>query len=135
MKFTVFLLVFFCTLTFCRGQQVNFSSSYTQTWPTLFTTEVEDVDRSIWIDAYEIIIITEVQDGKDIEKLQIEQYEEGETTNTFYCTAGNSGESVTVVIPAEGQIRTIDLYRISPKTREEIQIRLHVNQQKFSNRH
>ena len=134
MKVSVFLIILFCTTAICRGQ-VSFTSTYTQTWPTLFTTEVDEVERSIWIDAYEIIIITGTPNGKDIEKLEIKRYEEGESADTFYCTSQSSKEPVTVVIPAEEKIRVIDLYRISPKTREEIQIRLHVNRQDFFNRH
>lgn len=107
--------------------QVKLHSSYTQSWPTLFTTDFDEIDREIWIENDKITIIAQFSEAKEIEILTVETFENKENRMIFTCTRSDGARIVTVVIPNPTKATVLDLYRISSKTGEEEQIRFHLD--------
>lgn len=107
--------------------QVKLHSSYTQSWPTLFTTDVEEIDRQIWLENDKITIITQFAEAKEIEILIVESYENTKNRMIFTCTSSDGARTVTAVIPNPTKATALDLYRISSETGEEEQIRFHLD--------
>ncbi len=122
----ILLILIFILPNLSWGQTI-FTSSYTQHWPTIFNTEFEKINRTIAIDEEKIMIITETKEGKDIETLKIKSVEEVGRNFQFHCAFMNGTQSITVIIPRQERVGTIDIYKPSPETGEEIQIRLLVN--------
>ncbi|GHA33654.1 hypothetical protein GCM10007103_14010 [Salinimicrobium marinum] len=125
MKGYLIILLFFSSLSTASGQ-ISFTSPVTQYWPNLFTTDFKEIDRSIWIGNEEISIISESLQGKEVEVYKIHSLENEEQKIIFHCTS-RSGSPVTFVVPYRDSFSTIDLYRISVKTGEEVQIRFHLD--------
>ena len=125
MKLFLIILLLFSSLSTVTGQ-ISFTSPVTQNWPGLFTTDFEEINRSIWITDVEISIITETLQGKEVEVYIIQALKDEEQKIIFHCTS-RSGRPVTFVIPYENGFSTIDLYQVSVKTGEEIQLRYHLD--------
>lgn len=121
MKLKLFLLLLFATAS--GFAQSLFHSPYTQHWPTIFTTEYQEIDRSISIGNEEIIIVSESATGKEIQTYLIENIEIN-TNNIAYLCKSRDGNSVArLVLPLKKEITRIDLYQYSPQLGEEIQTR------------
>lgn len=115
-----FLLLFISGTGF--GQSL-FHSPYTQHWPTLFTTEYEEIDRSISIGNEEIVIVSEIPTGKEIETYLIEDIEVNSDNITYQCKSREGNYPARLVIPLQKEIRRLDLYQFSRELGEEVQTR------------
>ena len=107
------------------SQVVRFTSPITQTWPTIFTTDFEEVHRTISFDIDEVMIITETEIGKEFRKLQILSVENIEGDLIFYCTDMSNTKRITIALPEHQEY--IDIYEPSIRTDEEIQLRIHID--------
>ena len=125
MRAILFLVVLCCTITEAVGQ-IKLTSPMTQYWPTMFTTEYKEVDRTVWFEADKITIVSETPTGKEFEALQVISFENKNTAFVFHCTSRDGTKAVSVVLPYRRNAKVIDVYRISPKTMEEVQVRLHL---------
>lgn len=121
MSLKIFILLLFISAT-GFGQSL-FHSPYTQHWPTIFTTEYEEIDRSISIGNEEIIIVSETATGKEIQTYLIEDIKVNSDHITYQCSSRDGNYPARLVIPLQKEIRRIDLYQYSRKLREEIQTR------------
>lgn len=125
MKSLLCILVLLIPLSATFGQ-VKLHSSYTQSWPSLFTTDFDEIDREIWIENDKITIITQFAKAKEIEILTVESFENKENRMIFNCTSRNGANKLTLIIPNPTQATALDIYQVSPKTGEEEQIRFHL---------
>lgn len=120
--------LFFLLFTRTLFAQVTYTSYYTQSFPTIFTTEIMDVNRTIIFESETITITTEVEGGKEIEVLDIEKHDLTNGAFTFFCKNRNN-RNITIAIPDnQEEIELIDYYYRSPKTNEKIQLRFYVEQ-------
>ena len=124
MKFP--LLILCCFLSFYGHCQSIYTSSFTQTWPTIFNSRVEEVNKTISFEDNTITLATETPLGKEFELFYIQRISENNGATQYFCL--NSKEQpITVILPSPENLRFIDIYRPSLKTREEVQYRLHLN--------
>lgn len=121
MKFLVVLFIFL--LSDLAGAQSLFHSPYTQHWPTIFTSEYEEVERSISIGNDEIRIITETPGGKEVQTYLINDIQVNRDNIVYQCRSRNGNAPATLVMPLQKEIRHLDLYFYSPKLGEEVQTR------------
>ena len=105
--------------------QSVYSSSLTQTWPTIFNSKVDHIYHTISFEENAIILSTQTKSGKQIETLYIQKIAENNDATIYSCVT-NSKERITIVKPLRN-FSYIDIYRPSPKTGEEIQFRLHLD--------
>ena len=105
--------------------QIVFHSPYTQTWPTIFTSEIEEVNRRISFEPNTITIATETENGKDIEVLTVQNVVQYEGKVSIFCTTRNN-QNVTIALPEQERVEIIDYYSQDPKTKEEYQLRFYV---------
>lgn len=116
----LFLFLLFSASGF--GQSL-FHSPYTQHWPTMFTTEYEEVDRSISIGKEEITIVSELKKGKEVQTYLIRDIQVNRDHIAYEC-ASRDGKSVArLLMPLQKEIRHLDLYRASARSGEEVQLR------------
>ena len=120
-----FLVILSCTIAEAVGQ-VKLTSPVTQYWPTMFTTKYKEVDRTVWFEADKITIVSKTPTGKEFEALQVISFENNDTEFVFHCTSRDGTKPVSVVLPYRRSSKVIDVFRISPKTMEEVQVRLHL---------
>ncbi len=114
-----------CFYIFPVFSQSIYTSSYTQTWPTIFNSKVEKIDHRISFEENAISLAKETGSGKEIETFFIQEIQQNEISVKYIClTRGN--EKVMVVKPLR-KLTYIDIYRPSAKTGEEVQFRLHLN--------
>lgn len=121
MNLKFFLLLLLITAS-GYGQSL-FHSPYTQHWPSIFTTEYEEIDRSISIGNEEIIIISESATGKEIKTYLIEDIEVNSDNITYQIKSRDGNFPARLVIPLQKEIRRMDLYQHSRKLGEEVQTR------------
>lgn len=126
MKFLLCILMLSLSLSTSFGQ-VKLHSSYTQYWPTLFTTDFDEIDREIWIENDKITIITKFSGAKEIEILRVESFENKENRMIFNCTSRNGSPKSTLINPNPTRASVLDIYQVSPKSGEEEQIRFHLD--------
>lgn len=125
------LVKYLCTIILCflswvsTGQNL-YTSSYTQTWPTIFNSRIVEKKHSISFEENAIVLATETPIGKEIETFYIQEILETNGATEFHCLTGDN-QLLTIVKPAREKIHFIDIFRRSPKSGEEIQIRLHLN--------
>ena len=125
-KLAVFIFFIFTGTVY---SQVTYTSYFTQSYPTVFTSEIKDINRTIIFEPEKITITTEVEGGKEIEVLDIEKHDIINGTFTFFCKNRNN-KNITIAIPEnQEQIELIDYYYRSPKTNEKIQLRFYVEKQ------
>lgn len=108
--------------------QITYTSYFTQSFPTTFTTEIQNIDRRITFESQTISITTEIKGGKEIEMLNVEGHDIQEGTLIFFCK-NRSKQNVTIAIPRQEKVEVIDYYYRSPKKKEEVQLRFHVERQ------
>ena len=114
-----------CFLAFSAFSQSIYRSSFTQTWPTIFNSRVEEVKRSISFEENAIILATETKSGKEIETFLIRKIEQNDEVTEYSClTRENYG--ITIIKPLRN-LMFIDIYRPLAKTGEEVQLRLHLD--------
>ena len=118
-KYFLGLFLLFSCLS--RGQ-ITYTSTYTQLWPSLFTTEYQEIKRSITVDAGSITIASQIPGGKDIQELLIEDVHLNDE-NTVYSCITKDRRKIVLIIPPREKIKFIDLYKTLPDTGEEIQLR------------
>ena len=120
-------LIFIFTPFFLLGQEVYYSP-FTETYPNIFRSEFEKINRRIVFEPNDVTIVTETQIGKDIEVLNIQEIRYVDDKLILLCQ-NRSKRKVSIAIPEEQeQIFYIDYYYRSLKTNEEIQIRLHLEE-------
>ncbi|WP_339646948.1 hypothetical protein [uncultured Salegentibacter sp.] len=109
------------------GQEVYYSF-LTETYPNIYRSDFKRVDRRIVFEPNDVTIVTETNQGKDIEVLNIQGTQVLEDRLTLICE-NRSKRKITIVFPKEQEeFLYIDYYYRSPSTNEEIQIRLHVEE-------
>ena len=123
--FTILITFFFTGTIF---SQVSYISYFTQSYPTIFTAEIQKVERRITFEPKTITIATEVDGGKEIEVLKIVGHDMESEAFTFFCESRN-GKKITISIPRQEKVEIIDYYYRSPDTSDEIQLRFHVEKQ------
>ena len=123
---TLCLIFLFIPFNFF-GQEVYYSF-LTETYPNIYRSEFKLVDRRIVFEPNDVTIVTETNQGKDIEVLNIQETQVLEDRLTLICE-NRSNRKITIVFPKEQEeFLYIDYYYRSPTTNEEIQIRLHVEE-------
>lgn len=109
------------------GQEV-FYSFLTETYPNIYKSEFKWVDRRIVFEPNDITIVTETNQGKDIEVLNIQGTQVVDDRLTLICK-NRSKHRITIMFPEEQEeFLYIDYYYRCPVTNEEIQIRFHVEE-------
>ena len=119
----IFILLFLICST--GSAQTVYESPYTQSWPNIFQSEIEEIERSISIGHSEVVIISETSEAKEVETLRVQQMEEKAETIVFKCLSRN-GKPATVIVPAATPVKFIDIYKFSEKTGEEEHFRMFV---------
>jgi len=123
---TLCLIFLFIPFNFF-GQEVYYSF-LTETYPNIYRSEFKLVDRRIVFEPNDVTIVTETNQGKDIEVLNIQETQVLDDRLTLICE-NRSKHKITIVFPKEQEeFLYIDYYYRSPTTNEEIQIRLHVEE-------
>lgn len=120
----LFLLLFF--ISSVGYSQTIFLSPYTESWPDVFRSRIDEIDRSISIGHSEIVIITDTQEGKRVETLLVESMKENNLTVVFRTRTKEDGKPAMVIVPTKNKIRIIDIFKPSPKTGEEEHLRFYV---------
>lgn len=109
------------------GQDVYYSP-FTETFPNIYRSEFEKINRRIFFEPYDITIVTETQYGKDIEILNIQETRYIDDRFILLCK-NKSKRKITIALPEEyEQLLYIDYYYRSPTTNEKIQVRFHVEE-------
>ncbi|MBZ9629808.1 hypothetical protein LB465_03370 [Salegentibacter sp. LM13S] len=125
MRILCLILIF--TPFLLRGQEVYYSP-FTETYPNIYRSEFEKINRRIVFEPNEVTIVTETQRGKDIEVLNIKEIQFVDNRLILQCQ-NRSKRKVTIILPEEQeQLFYIDYYYRSSTTNEEIQIRLHLEE-------
>lgn len=124
MKKVIFLLFLF-TLP-AGAQELIFYSPLTQTSPEIFPSQFKDLDRILYFDSHSITITTVTSEGKEFESFDIQKIASVEHGLAFFCFSAKK-EKITIIIPHQEKVEIIDLYRRSPETGKEVQVRFHVN--------
>ncbi len=120
---TIQILILICPLL--AWTQKVYNSPVTQTWPSIFKSNYQEINRTIAFEENAIILGTENFKGKEFETLYIRKIERTDEEIIYTCrTSGN--KSATVIIPAVETVNRIDLFKASSKTGEEIQYRFHI---------
>ncbi|NJY62523.1 hypothetical protein HC174_07090 [Salinimicrobium sp. CDJ15-81-2] len=114
-----------CLFFISAFSQSTYTSSYTQTWPTIFNTHVEEVKRSISFEENAIILATETKSGKEMETFLIRNIEQNDEITEYSCLTRDNYR-ITILKPLRN-LMFIDIYRPSAKSGEEIQLRLHLD--------
>lgn len=110
------------------GQEEVYYSPLTETYPNIYRSEFENIERRIVLEPNDVTIVTETQRGKDIEVLNIQEIKFVDNRLLLQCQ-NRSKRKVTIILPEEQeQLFYIDYYYRSPTTNEEIQIRLHLEE-------
>ena len=109
------------------GQEVYYSF-LTETYPTIYRSDFKRIDRRIVFEPNDVTIVTETNQGKDIEVLNVQETQVVDDRLTLICK-NRSKRKITIVFPKEQEeFLYVDYYYRSPTTTEEIQIRLHVEE-------
>ena len=112
---------------FLFGQEIYYSP-LTETYPNIYRSEFKWVDRRIVFEPNDVTIVTETNQGKDIEFLNIQETQVVGDRLTLICE-NRSKRKITIVFPKEHEdFLYLDYYYRSPTTNEKIQIRLHVEE-------
>ncbi|UBZ08790.1 hypothetical protein LDL76_08775 [Salegentibacter mishustinae] len=123
---TLCLIFLFIPFNFF-GQEVYYSF-LTETYPNIYRSEFKLVDRRIVFEPNDVTIVTETNQGKDIEVLNIQETQVLDDRLTLICENRNK-HKITIVFPKEQEeFLYIDYYYRSLLTNEEIQLRLHVEE-------
>lgn len=113
--------------SFFIGQEVYYSP-FTETYPNIYRSEFEQINRRIVFEPNAVTIVTETPKGKDIEVLNIQETRIVDNRLSLICT-NRSKRKITIVFPKEQEeFLYIDYYYRSLTTNEEIQLRLHVEE-------
>ncbi len=109
------------------GQEIYYSP-FTETYPNIYRSEFEKINRRIVFEPNDVTIVTETPQGKDIEVLKIQETRIVDNRLILICTNRRKSK-VTLVLPEEQEeLLYIDYYYRPPSTNEEIQIRFHVEE-------
>jgi len=120
-------LIFLFIPFYLLGQEVYYSP-LTETYPNIYRSEFKLVDRRIVFEPNDVTIVTETNQGKDIEVLNIQENQVLEDRLTLICET-RSKRKITIVFPKEQEeFLYLDYYYRSPTTNEEVQIRIHLEE-------
>lgn len=109
------------------GQEIYYSF-LTETYPNIYRSDFKRVDRRIVFEPNDVTIVTETNQGKDIEVLNFQETRIVDNRLRLICT-NRSKRKITIVFPKEQEeFLYIDYYYRSLTTNEEIQLRLHVEE-------
>tara|TARA_Y100000588_G_C13817142_1_gene737753 strand:- start:143 stop:562 length:420 start_codon:yes stop_codon:yes gene_type:complete len=122
-----FCLIFIFIPFYLFGQEVYYSP-FTETYPNIYRSEFEKINRRIVFEPNDVTIVTETQRGKDIEVLNIQETRYIDDRLILLCQ-NRSNRKITIALPEENEeLLYIDYYYRSPTTNEKIQIRFHVEE-------
>ena len=123
-----FIIISFLLFTGVASGQSIFYSFFTRTYPTIFTSKIENIERRITFEPNTITIATQTELGKEIETLIIQATDYTDDKIVILCR-NRSNQKITIVIPDHQEtIRLIDYFYHSSKTNEETQLRFYVEQ-------
>ena len=109
------------------GQEVYYSF-LTETYPNIYRSDLKRVDRRIVFEPNDVTIVTETNQGKDIEVLNVQETRIVDNRLRLICTNRNK-RKITIVFPKEQEeFLYLDYYYRSPTTNEEVQIRIHLEE-------
>lgn len=120
----ILFLFLFLTSSLGWSQEV-FKSPYTQSWPDIFNSRIDEVDRSISVGHSEIVIITQKDNIKEVETFVVQKIIEKNNVVVFECLT-KEREPARVIIPLKKEIDIIDVFKPSEKTGEEEHLRFYV---------
>lgn len=123
MKWIVFLLLILSAGAL--RSQVTYTSVYTESYPTIFSSQVVLINRSITFSPNAISIATEVDNGKEIEVLMIREINNRNGSLIVSCLT-KKNIPVTISFPDQEPVTYIDYFSFHPKTREEFQLRFYI---------
>ena len=120
----IFLFIPFYSL----GQEEVYYSPLTETYPNIYRSKFENIERRIVLEPNDVTIVTETQRGKDIEILNIQETRVVDNRLRLICT-NRSKRKITIVFPKEQEeFLYLDYYYRSTTTNEEVQIRIHLEE-------
>ena len=120
----IFLFIPFYLL----GQEEVYYSPLTETYPNIYRSKFENIERRIVLEPNDVTIVTETQRGKDIEILNIQETRIVDKRLRLICT-NRSKRKIKIVFPREQEeFLYLDYYYRSTPTNEEIQIRIHLEE-------
>jgi hypothetical protein len=91
------------------GHEVYYSP-LTETYPNIYRSKFENIERRIVLEPNEVTIVTETQRGKDIEILNIQEIKFVDNRLILQCQ-NRSKRKVTIILPEEQeQLFYIDYY-------------------------
>lgn len=123
---TLCLIFLFIPFNFF-GQEVYYSF-LTETYPNIYRSGFKWVDRRIVFEPNDVTIVTETNQGKNIEVLNVQKAQVVDDRLILICENRNK-RKITIVFPKEHEdFLYIDYYYHSLTTNEEIQLRLHVEE-------
>jgi hypothetical protein len=113
--------------SFFIGQEVYYSP-FTETYPNIYRSEFEQINRRIVFEPNAVTIVTETPKGKDIEVLNIQESRIVDNRLILICENRSKGK-ITIVFPKQqDEFLYIDYYYRSLTTNEEMQIRFHIEE-------
>lgn len=120
-------LIFIFIPFYLFGQDVYYSP-FTETYPNIYRSEFENIERRIVFEPNDVTIVTETNQGKDIEVLNIQETQVLDGRLILICE-NRSKRQITIVFPKKHEeFLYIDYYYRSRTTNEEIQIRFHLEE-------
>lgn len=123
-------LIFIFTPFFLLGQEVYYSP-FTETYPNIYRSEFEKINRRIVFEPNDVTIVTETQHGKDIEILNIRETRYMDDRLIILCQ-NRSKRKITIALPEEHEeLLYIDYYYRSPTTNKKIQLRFHIEEMRL----
>ena len=118
-------MLIFISFHFAAAGQIVYSSPFTHTYPTIFSSKIEKVNRRISFEPNTVTITTDTEQGKEIEILTVQEVVHYEGKVSIFCTTRNN-QHVTISLPVQERVEIIDYYSEDPKTKEEYQLRFYV---------
>lgn len=124
----MYISLVFLLLPFLSCWQIVYTSPFTHTYPNIFTSSIEDVNRNITFEPNTITIATETAQGKEIEILTVREVLHYEGKVSMFCTTRNN-RHVTIALPEQERVEIIDYFSQDPKTKEDYQLRFYVERE------
>ena len=84
MKHMIFLLLIAPLIS---SGQIVYTSPFTESYPTIFTSKVEEINRRITFEPSTVSIATEKERGKEIGVLTVQEVVHNEGPVSIFCTS------------------------------------------------
>lgn len=123
----LFSIILFLIFYLETSGQTKYFSPITQFSPNLISTTFEDIDRNIYIDSKEVLIMTKTPSGRDIQSLIVESIEQLADGIVYHCKSKDRKFPTWVWIPTQQKVEIIDVFQPSLPNAESKHIRFHID--------